>query len=225
MKKERAFVMIKRRKLLFIGSLFLILFAGWTWLIQVVDVKGVGQAGTNIGFSTLNVWFHKLIGVHMSLYHITDWLGLIPLFVCMLFGCLGLVQWIKRKRILKVDFDILILGIYYLIVIGCYVIFEMIPLNYRPVLIDGFLETSYPSSTTLLVVCVMPTLKFQVNLRMKSVKVKKIISFLVVIFSLFMVIGRLISGVHWLTDIIGAILFSIGIFNLYKSIVFYKLEG
>jgi undecaprenyl-diphosphatase len=34
-----------------------------------------------------------------------------------------------------------------------------------------------------------------------------------------MVAGRLISGVHWLTDIIGAILLSVGSFYIYKGIV------
>lgn len=217
--------MMKRKKLLLTGVLFLILFIAWTWLIQVMDVKNIGQAGTDIGFSTVNVWFHKLTGVHMRLYHITDWLGLVPLFMCMMFGVLGLIQWIKRKRILKVDFDILILGIYYLIVIACYLIFEILPINYRPIRINGFLEASYPSSTTLLVLCVMPTLKLQVKLRMRNVAVKKMIGFIASVFLVFMVIGRLVSGVHWLTDIVGAVLFSAGIFNLYKSVVHGKLEG
>ena len=213
------------KKALFEGFLFLILFFVWTRLIQITDVQSVGQEGTTVGFATINVWFHKLTGVHMSLYHITDWLGLIPVFVCMMFGIFGLVQWIKRKHLLKVDLDILILGIYYIVVIAGYLIFEMLPINYRPILIHGLLETSYPSSTTLLVLCVMPTLKFQVNLRMKNVAVKKITGFTASAFSVFMVIGRLVSGVHWLTDIVGAVLFSVGIFNLYKSVVHGKLEG
>ena len=216
---------MKRKKELFEGFIFLILFSVWTWLIQVVDVKSVGQTGTVVGFATLNGWFHNVTGVHMSLYHITDWLGLIPVFVCMMFGIFGLVQWIKRKHLLKVDLDILILGIYYIVVIAGYLIFEMLPINYRPILIHGLLETSYPSSTTLLVLCVMPTLKFQVNLRMKNDAVKKITGFTASAFSVFMVIGRLVSGVHWLTDIVGAVLFSVGIFNLYKSVVHGKLEG
>ena len=215
---------MKRKKELFEGFIFLILFSVWTWLIQVVDVKSVGQTGTVDGFATLNGWFHNVTGVHMSLYHITDWLGLIPVFVCMMFGIFGLVQWIKRKHLLKVDLDILILGIYYIVVIAGYLIFEMLPINYRPILIHGLLETSYPSSTTLLVLSVMPTLVFQVHHRLKNIRVKKTISILTVLFSLFVVLGRLISGVHWLSDIVGAILFSEGVFKIYKSIVQY-LEG
>ena len=34
-----------------------------------------------------------------------------------------------------------------------------------------------------------------------------------------MVAGRLVSGVHWVTDIIGACFLSIGLFNIYKAVV------
>ena len=115
------------------------------------------------------------------------------------------------------DYDIILLGTYYVIVIFGYLIFEMIPINYRPILIERFLEASYPSSTTLLVLCVMPTLIEQVNRRSKSVIFKKIIKAFVICFSALMVLGRLISGVHWLTDIIGSIMLSFGLFYIYKA--------
>ena len=155
----------------------------------------------------------------MTLYTVTDWLGLVPIAVCMGFGCLGLYQLIKRKSLFKVDADILLLGGYYILVIFGYLFFEMAPINYRPILIDGFLEASYPSSTTLLVLSVMPTLVFQVNRRCDNRKMKQITMIIVVLFSAFMVIGRLISGVHWATDIIGSILLSFGLFKLYQSAV------
>lgn len=163
----------------------------------------------------------------MPVYAITDWLGLIPLFVCMIFGVIGMVQLIKRRSLFKVDYDIIFLGIYYIIVIFGYLVFEMIPINYRPILIEGFMEASYPSSTTLLVLSVMPTLIFQVNLRLKNVSVKKMICILTSIFSAFMVIGRLVSGVHWFTDIVGSVLLSAGLFCIYKAVVMlcYKPEN
>ena len=166
------------KRVLFIGSILVVAFAVWTALIQIVDVQPIGQNGTDIGFASFNRWFHKLTGVHMTIYTITDWLGLIPLFVCMIFGVIGMVQLIKRRSLFKVDYDIIFLGIYYIIVILGYLVFEMIPINYRPILIEGFMEASYPSSTTLLVLSVMPTLIFQVNLRLKNVSVKKMICIL-----------------------------------------------
>lgn len=207
------------KKLLFTGILLIVVFAIWTLLIQVVDVQPIGQNGTNIGFATFNIWFHELTGVHMAIYTMTDWMGVIPIFVCMIFGGIGLGQWIKRRSLLKVDRDILFLGIYYVIVIFGYLIFEMIPINYRPILIEGVMEASYPSSTTLLVLSVMPTLTFQMNRRMKNMAVCKMLSILTILFSFFMVAGRWICGVHWFTDIIGSIILSTGLFCVYKGVV------
>ena len=215
--------MKRKSKIRFIsGLIFITLFIMWTLAVVSVDVKPVGINGTSVGFATLNTWFHNITGVNMTLYNITDWLGLVPVFICTVFGILGLFQLIKRKSLLKVDFDIIVLGVYYVIVILGYLVFEMIPINYRPILINGFMEASYPSSTTLLVLSVMPTLIFQSNMRFKNIKIKFIISVITIIFSLFMVIGRLVSGVHWVTDIIGSCLFSVGLYNIYKSVVLIK---
>ena len=215
------------KRLLIIGIMLVAAFAVWTLLIQIVDVQPVGQNGTDIGFATFNCWFHKLTGVHMTIYTITDWLGLVPLFICMVFGGVGFVQLVKRRSLFKVDYDIIFLGIYYVMVIFGYFIFEMIPINYRPILIDGFMESSYPSSTTLLVLSVMPTLIYQVNRRLENVAVKKVVRILAIIFSTFMVIGRLVSGVHWFTDILGSIMLSAGLFCIYKAAVMlcYKEEN
>ena len=212
---------MKEKRNLLTGVVFIGAFVLWTVLIQCVDVQAVGQNGTKVGFADFNVWFHQLTGVHMTLYMITDWLGLIPIFICLWFGVLGLLQLIKRRSLLKVDPDILLLGVYYVLVIACYLIFEMIPVGYRPVLIEGRLEASYPSSTTLLVLSVMPTLWFQANRRVSNVMRRKAVAVFAVIFSAFMVIGRLISGVHWATDIIGSVLLSAGLYMLYRSAVLY----
>ena len=207
------------RRYLWTGFSFVTVFAVWTALIKLVDVQDIGPMETAVGLATINGWFHKLTGVHMWLYTVTDWLGLVPVFICLMFGGIGFVQLMQRKKLLKVDCDILLLGIYYLLVIFGYLVFEMIPINYRPTLIEGRLEASYPSSTTLLVLSVMPTLVFQTHRRLKNRKAKRIIDIMTVIFSLFMIIGRLVSGVHWLTDIIGSVLFSAGLFCIYRAVV------
>jgi len=209
----------KSKVTFFSGLIFIMLFIVWTFAVVLVDVKPVGVNGTSVGFATINTWFHNLTKVNMTLYNITDWAGLVPIFICMVFGMLGLFQLIKRRSLLKVDFDIIVLGVYYVIVILGYLVFEMIPINYRPILINGFMEASYPSSTTLLVLSVMPTVVFQCNKRLQSQKTKKLIELITFIFSLFMVVGRLASGVHWLTDIIGSCFLSAGLFYIYKAVV------
>lgn len=190
-------------------------FILWTVAITILDVQAIGPNGSSVGFATFNGLFHKLTGVHMEIYTITDWLGLIPLCFALGFAILGLVQLIQRKSFLKVDYSILVLGGFYILVIASYLFFEKFVINYRPVLIEGNLEASYPSSTTLLVLCIMPTAMMQLNTRIRNNTTKKVILSLLAIFTAFMVIGRLISGVHWFTDIIGGILLSTGLVMLY----------
>lgn len=207
------------KQILKLGIMLVLLFAVWTVLIQTADVKPVGQNGTNVGFAALNKGFFELTGVHMALYTITDWMGIVPVIICLIFAAVGFAQMIARKSVFKVDYDIILLGFYYIIVIFGYLIFEMIPLNYRPVLIDGRMEASYPSSTTLLVLSVMPAFIFQIKCRLKNQAVKKAAVISAYLYSAVTVTGRLISGVHWLTDIVGGILLSGGLFCVYKGIV------
>ena len=209
------------RKRALLGIVSLVAFVLWTILIQHIDVQRVGPHETDIGFATFNVWFHQMTGVHMLIYTITDWLGLVPIIICMCFGLMGFVQLVKKRSLLKVDPDILLLGVYYVLVILSYLIFEMVPINYRPILIDGNLEASYPSSTTLLVLSVMPTLKYQVDRRIVNSVFKNAIAIFAIVFSAFMVIGRLISGVHWATDIIGSVFLSSGLFLIYQFLTDY----
>ena len=197
---------------------FLTAFAVWTAMLCFVDVKQIGPQGSSVGFAGINRFVHKLTGVHWGLYHVTDWLGLVPVFACMGFGILGLAQWIKRKNIRKVDFNILVLGGFYAVTIAAYLLFENVVINYRPVLIDGILEVSYPSSTTMLTMCVMPTSVMQLHDRMKNRMLRKCISFAVIAFTAFMVIGRLISGVHWFSDIVGGALLSAGLVTAYDAV-------
>lgn len=211
--------MRKTKRIVSVGILLLTAFAVWTFLIQTVDVQQIGPRQSAVGFATINGWFHRLTNVHWMLYMLTDWLGLVPIVVCLLFACVGFAQLVQRRSLLKVDLDILLLGVYYVLVIFAYLLFETIPLNYRPVLIEGILEASYPSSTTLLVLSVMPTLHFQAERRLKNSALRHCIKVLTVLFSVFMVVGRLLSGVHWLTDIVGAIFLSGGLFLLYKASV------
>lgn len=210
-----------RKRDLLEGIVLVAAFALWTVAIRLIDVQNAGPLGSEVGFATINVWFHRLTGVHMLIYTITDWLGLVPIIICMCFGVLGLVQMIHRRSLLKVDSDILLLGAYYVVVILGYLLFEMMPINYRPILIGGNLEASYPSSTTLLVLSVMPTLKYQSERRIAKPVTRKAIAVFVIVFSAFMVLGRLIAGVHWATDIVGSVFLSSGLFLIYRFMADY----
>ena len=208
----------------YIAILMLVTFTFWTIAIQFIDVKAIGPRESSVGFATINQFAHNLTGVHLSLYTITDWLGLVPIGFAMGFGILGLFQWIKRKKFLKVDFSILILGGFYIATMIAYIFFEIFVINYRPVLIEGYLEASYPSSTTMLVMCVMPTAIMQFKARIKNEVFKRCVVFVIFTFIIFMVIGRLISGVQWLNDIIGGGLLSTGLVLMYSAFTSLKVR-
>ena len=209
----------KERNGLIVSVVLLFTFIAWTWLVRSVDVRAMGPQNSSVGFATLNGFVHSVMGVNMTLYTVTDWLGLVPIFVALCFALLGLVQWIKRRSFLKVDRSILVLGGFYIAVMAVYVLFEVICINYRPVLINGYLEASYPSSTTLLTMCVMPTAAMQLHTRVQSRVLRNILTALIISFTAFMVIGRLVSGVHWVTDIIGGAMISASLVSAYSSFV------
>ena len=193
-------------------------FVLWTALVCLVDVRSIGPQGSHVGLAAINGWFHRLTGIHMALYTITDYLSIVPLCCVTGFGLLGLSQWIRRRSLTRVDRSILLLSGFYIAVFAAYVLFEVIVVNYRPVLINGHLEASYPSSTTMLVLCVISTSIMQLQSRIKNHVWRKGITFALTTFALLMVIIRLLSGVHWLTDVVGSILLSAGLICLYASL-------
>ena len=205
----------KNKKRLVWGASLVVAFVLWTILACFVDVRALGPEGSSVGFAAINGFVHELTGVNWFLYNITDWLGIVPIAVALGFAILGLVQLIKRKSMWKVDHSILALGVFYIVVMAAYIFFEVVVINYRPTLIDGYLEASYPSSTTMLVMCVMPTAAMQLNVRIKNTVLRRCAVITIVAFTAFMVIGRLVSGVHWITDIIGGALLSAGLVTMY----------
>ena len=208
----------KNKKRLALGVSLVVAFVLWTVLVRFVDVQAIGPDGSSVGLATLNRFVHELTGVNWILYTVTDWLGLVPIAVALGFAILGLVQLIKCKSLWKVDYSILALGVFYIVVMAAYIFFEIVVINYRPTLIDGYLEASYPSSTTMLVMCVMPTAMIQLRDRIKNNEFRRCVMVAIAAFITFMVIGRLISGVHWITDIIGGALVSAGRVITYASV-------
>ncbi len=199
------------------GALFF-LFIMLTMMLMYVDVKPIGPEGSFVGFANVNKWVSELLGVHMLLYSVTDWLGVVAILFALGFVVLGLIQLIGRKSLKRVDHSILALGGFYLLVIAAYVFFECHIVNYRPVLIRNVLEASYPSSTTMLILCVMPTAIMQFNRLIKGRWARITVNTLVGAFTVFSIIGRLLSGVHWFTDILGGALLSSTLVMLYYSV-------
>ena len=210
--------MNKKKRNFFISTIFILVSVVFTILVKVVDVKQVGVNGTSIGFATLNQLVFKTTGVNMIWYHITDWLGLVPVFMAMAYALIGLIQLIKRKSLFKVDKEIIILGLFYVVVISIYIFFEKVIVNYRPILMNGFLEASYPSSHTLMTICLCGS-SIIVNKKLFNNKITRIIDVLSLAIIFITVIGRLLSGVHWFTDIVGGMFISISLLMTFHSII------
>ena len=203
----------------FITVLLCISSVIFTLLTKLVDVQPIGPQKSEIGFAAVNGFIHNLFGVNMIWYHITDWLGIIPVLTTFVFFAVGVAQLIRRKSLFKVDKSIIILGFFYIVVIAVYLFFESYIINYRPVLMQGRLEASYPSSHTLMTICLMSVCFDQCGrlIRSKSFNTAvKIISYAIIAVT---IIGRLISGVHWFTDITGGILISLTLVSLYHTVI------
>ena len=114
---------MKKKNVFYSGVLFLVIFVLWTILVKFIDVCPIGPNGSSVGFAHINGFVRDLFGTNMGLYSITDWLSLIPLGLVAGFGLLGLFQLIKRKSLKKVDYSILVLGGFYIIVFSIFILF------------------------------------------------------------------------------------------------------
>lgn len=203
---------------LFLGATLFCVFVVLTLFLTFFNLEPIGPNGSFVAFAKINKAVHNLFGVNMALYIITDYGGIIAIFIAFGFAVLGLVEWIKGKSILKVDVSILLLGVFYILVFSSYLFFEFIVINRRPILINNVLESSYPSSTTMLAISVLLTAIKQFKRLIKKKVIKRIVVILCYVFTAFMVIARLVSGVHWFTNILGGLLLSLSLVFGYYGI-------
>ena len=202
----------------FITAALFLLFAAFTIVIAAVDVRPVGPEQSMVGLAAVNRFVFDLIGVNMQWYHLTEWLGMAVLLIPLFFALMGFRQLMQRRSLWKVDRRLVLLGAFYALVAACYVLFEKVVINYRPVLLDEGLEASYPSSHTMLVICVMASaMIFLRSLPSIRKPIRAVFNVLSVLIIAVTVSGRLLSGVHWLTDIIGGMLLSAALVMLYHS--------
>ena len=200
------------------GTLLFMLFIVWSIIVCTVDVRPVGPYESMVGLASINQSIHNYTGVNMTLYSVTDILSIIPITITIVFAVVGFVQLIRRRSLIKIDKDLLCLGCFYMVVFLSFIAFEVFPVNYRPILIEGTLEASYPSSTTLLIISIMLTTDIMLRRRIKSRVLMSVLGLSIYLFTVLMVIGRFISGVHWFSDIIGGILLSTSLVLLFSGI-------
>ncbi len=210
------------KKHFIIGIILFALFIVFTVLVKVVDTASVGPEDTVIGFSSINVSVFKFLGKNKGWYNVSEIFGIISLAVAGAFAVYGLVQLIQRKSLKKLDYNISTLAIFYIIVAVIYAWFEVFIVNYRPVLVDGVIEASYPSSHTMFSVFILGSAMIQFHKifegKSKFLFLLDSTSFTIIGFT---VVGRLLSGVHWITDIFGGMLLSVSLIFIYYAALKY----
>lgn len=208
----------KNKYFIYPGILFTS-FILYTILICTIDIQEIGPESSSVGFATINNFFHNLFSYNDIWYYITKYLGIIPFLLVGFYGLCGLIQLIKRKSLLKVDKRLLFLGVLYVLLGITYILFEKIIINYRPLLMDGELEASYPSSHTMLAVTICLSSLLVAKYYIKDKTILKAINIGTILLMVLLVVGRLLSGVHWFTDIIGGIIISLTLVSLYYSFI------
>ncbi|CDE72725.1 pAP2 family protein [Acidaminococcus sp. CAG:917] len=191
----------------------------FTILVSTVDVQPSGISGTNLGFSTINHSVFDSIGTNDAIYLATEILGYIFIIPAAFFAVLGIIQLIKRKNLKKVDLHFYALLGLYIAVAATYVFFELVAVNYRPILIDGKAEASYPSSHTMLAITVLLSSFLMICRLVKNRTIKFVALGVTAVCSVAMAILRLYSGVHWATDIIGGILISVSLVLIFNAVL------
>lgn len=191
-------------------------FLLFTVFAATVDVKPIGPENSKVGFASINGAFHELTGFNIFWYKLTKALGILEILTSVFFVCYGLMQVIKRKGISGMDKDLIALYVFYAAVVFFYILFDKVIINYRPVIMDEGLEASYPSTHTLIAVCVLSTAIIQTGRRITDTVMKRLLTILCAVIMVITVIGRLISGVHWFTDILGGVLLSVALVYTYR---------
>lgn len=201
-----------------ISFVLFVCFIMFTAALKFVDVQPVGPMDSEVGFATVNVFVHNLFGQNKVYDRISDFLAVLSLFAACSFAIIGAYQFLQKKSILKVDSSIILLGVTYVFVILIYVLFEKLVINFRPVLEKGVLEASYPSTHTMMILIILGTARTTMERIIHNELVLKGLRIVLAVLMVLAVAFRIMSGVHWFTDILGALFISAAVIQLYNSL-------
>lgn len=205
-------------KFYLITAALFIAFIIFTVAVRFYDVAAIGPFGTEVGFSAVNKTFYAKTGFNSFLYSATSYAQIICIVAAAGFSAAYIAQLIKRKSVYKVDLNLRALILTYAVTVVFYASFELLAVNYRPVVIGDVCEVSYPSSTTLLAVVFGITAWFQIKRYVQNAPLKRVLLAADILLTCFLAVGRTFCGAHWLTDIIGAVLLGTALSFLYVSV-------
>lgn len=206
--------------LIILLSLAIVAFL-FTGIVALVDVNAIGPLDSKVGFSSINGAFRSLIGQSDLFYQISKYLGYLAILVAVGYVVLFIYSAIKNKSLKLVSKNLYALFAVYCLTVLVYVLFEIVVVNYRPVLEDGVLEASFPSSHTMLACVICATAVLTNVVQFKSCALRKIGNVALIVLAVAIIVFRTLSGVHWLTDIVGAIIYSAVLAFAYYTAVCY----
>ena len=187
--------------------------------LMFIDKKAVGPNGSEVGFATLNSGVFNAVGTSKTWDKITDIAIAAVLASGVVFAIYGLIQWIKRKKFTKIDWEIRMLGVVYVAVAVLYVLFEkLLVVNYRPVLEDGALVASFPSTHTMIAVAVGLTVALTLGKYIKNKAASRIMVGVLIALVIVIAAGRILAGMHWTTDVLGGLLYGATLVSLYANL-------
>lgn len=212
--------MIKKRVIVktLIGAAFMLLFLVLIVLLKTVDVAAIGPLDEKVGLSGINGRVYRQLGMNRAMYDVTEKLTVAAFISPAAFFVVALCQLIGKKSINKVDRDIIVFGMFMFVLLAIYMLFDsVLSVNSRPVLLDSGLEPSFPSSHTLLFGFIGPATVILLAKRIKNKPALIAAGVAIYAVTAFVIIGRLIAGVHWFTDIVGGILLSASLVFLFSA--------
>lgn len=209
---------MNNKKNIILSIILIIIAVIYTILVKAVDVQLIERTASEVGFATINNWFWSLTGHNEILDKITDVLLIVPVALVGIYAFMGCKQLITEKSLAKVDKKIIAVGCFYVVLAIIYVLFEKVIINYRPILVDGELEASFPSSHTLMAICVCMS-SVLLNKRLWKSDVMNYMNISIIVVMALIVFGRLMAGVHWLSDILGGVLISSALVQIFNTIL------
>lgn len=202
-----------------ISIILLVISIIFTIMVKNIDVKAIGPEGSSVGFSTINQKVHDTFNYNEKWYKISKYCGMIPIMLACFYVGRGIKQLIQEKSLKKVDKRLYVLGALYILFAIVYFFFEKVIINYRPILEEGKLEASYPSSHTILAICLCGSSILISKYFIKNKTVRSILNIFTLIIMIAIVVGRILSGVHWFTDILGGIIISLCMLSIFYTVI------
>ena len=188
-------------------------------LVKTVGVAVIGPNGTEVGFAGLNGAISGAFGYNGFFYKLTQILGYLSIVIALVFAEEGIEQLIKRKSLKAIDGEIIVTGVLYVLTAIVYLFFEIVKVNYRPVIMPGDTapEASFPSSHTVLACVILVGAAVFCVRYLENKKLAKIFAIAFCVTAGVTVFGRILAGVHWFTDIIGGLIVSAALIVAYSA--------